>query len=432
MPIDCKFKNSGVYKLLAWLFVNNDNRLFQRSKILKLLDKITNTKLSLACLSLSVICLWYEGFFADIGFHAIENYNLGAVFLILSLIFCNKQRIRSTRAVIYLLLFILSLLISGLYAAITGLEAGMIINGILVLSQFAIAFITASTYLSKITFVNMILIVSLPLLIVGIFQGFWGETTSRLWVSETENLVSTRAFGFFGSPNVLGSLSMTTAIMALFTFLDRKKWYYLAYELLALAVLTLTFSRSAWLGLAVGVATILLIRNWKLLLLTPLGLLVLLIPSIRQRLLVITSRNYLVDAAIDGRIWSLTNAIEIFRISPIFGTGPGSYGGQTAVYYNSPIYLKSIQNGYVTLPYTDNQWLQILVQSGVVGTVCVAGFFISLFVNNLKRYMSSKHYMNLGVIAVLVAIAVNGLMSNVWEFGAIAVLSGAYLGLGNI
>lgn len=418
MQISLNFKKSKVFKFLTWLFVDTNNNLFKNSKLLKLLSKFSNPKLSIVCTWLSLACLWYETLFTRLGIGWIEGYNLGIIFLILALVFCDKRRLHSTRAMIYLILFIVSLLISGLWAAIKGLELGMILTGIMLFSQFVLAFMVASTYKSKTTLINIILLLSLPLLLTGIFQGFWGETASRV-------------FAFFGSPNILGSLSMITAIVTLFAFLNKKRWYYLVYEFLALVTLVLTFSRSAWLGLVAGIVVVLLIKNWKLVFITPLGFLALLIPSVRQRLFAAASQEYLVDAALDGRTWSFNNAIEVFKTSPILGTGPGTYGGQTAIYYNSPVYLRGMQNGYVALPYTDNQWSEILVQVGLVGVILIGGFFISHFVNNLRQYFKSGNYLSLGIIAVTIAMFVDGIFGNIWEFGAISVLSGAYLGLGN-
>lgn len=397
-----------------------------------LLDKFSFPKISLICLIVSIICLWYELFFTKIGFGFIQNYNFGIVFLVFALVFCDKKRIPSTKAILYLLLFVLSLSVSGLIASLVGLEIGMILTGIMLFCQFGVAFIVSSTLRSKHSLINLILLLSIPILLVGLYQGFGGEATSKLWVSTAENLVTVRAFGFFGSPNILGSLSMITIIMTLFSFLEKRKWYYLAYLALSLPVLVLTFSRSAWFGLLIGVLLALLIKNWKIILLAPFSLLILLIPSVRQRVFVATSQDYLVDAAIDGRVWSFNTAMEVFKSAPVFGTGPGSYGGQTAIYYNSPVYLRGLQNGYVALPYTDNQWLQIFVQTGVVGFVFVIGFFVSHIVNNFRHFQKTKSYLNLGIIAATVAIIINGSMANIWEFGAISVLAGTYLGLGSV
>lgn len=417
--------------LLRWLFVDSKVSFFKGSRLLNWFDKFSNSRISMIFFGLSLICLWYNSLFMGLGFNWIADFNLGAVFLILSLLFCNKQRILSTKAIIYLVLFLLSLLVSSLWATTNGIELGMLFQGTLLMSQFVIAFIVASTYKSKIILVNTILFLSLPHLLVGMFQGFWGDMTSKLWVSKAENLIDVRVIGLLGNPNVLGSLTMITAIIALFAFFDKKKWYYLVYELLAITVLVMTFSRSAWIGLGVGIIVAILIKNWKLIIFAPIGLLTLLIPSVRQRIFVAASQEYLVDAAIDGRIWSFNNAVGVFKTSPVIGTGPGTYGGSTAIYYDSPIYLRGMQNGYIAIPYTDNQWVQILVQVGIVGTIFVLGFFISHLVNNLRQYIITKHYINLGVIAATIAVIIDGTFANIWEFGAIAVLAGAYLGLGN-
>ncbi|MEI7689435.1 MAG: O-antigen ligase family protein [Candidatus Saccharibacteria bacterium] len=426
-----RFKDSKLYKALSWLFVNSNADLLRGSKILGLLNKINSEKLAIGSLVLSLGCFWYGSFFAEIGLGWVEGLKLGMVFLALAFLSCDKSRLQSTRAMMYLLLFIVIVLASGLVASLAGIELGMVLTGILLFSQFILAFMVASTIKSKMVIINLVLAVSVPLLLVGLFQVIFGPETSKLWVSGAEDLVRSRAFAFFGSPNVLGGLSMITAIVALFAFLGKKKWYYMAYIILSMAVLVMTFSRSAWLGLLVGVVVALFIKNWRLVLFLPLAAIGLVAPSIRQRVLVTFSPEYMLDSAIDGRVWSFNNAIEIFKTSPVLGTGPGTYGGQTAIDYNSPIYLHGMQNGYVALPYTDNQWLQVFVQTGIIGALAVAGFFISHFVNNLRQYRQSHQYFSLGIIAATVAVFVNGMFANIWEFGAISILAGAYLGLGN-
>lgn len=430
MKISYDYKKSAVHKSLVRLFVDDKMSLFKESVSLGLLNRFNSSKLSQLFLFLSFICLWYESLFSRSGIFLVESLNLGAVFLILSLLFCDKRKIISSRSIMYLILFLLAALVSGLWAAVSGLEMGMIVTGIMLYFQFAAAFVIASTYKDRAALVDVILVLSLPLLLAGIFQVFWGESTSRLWLSSSENLVGNRAYGFFGSPNVFGSIVMITFIAAISAWLDKRKIYYLGYLVLAVIAIALTFSRGAWLGLAAGIVTALLILNWRYVFFAPLGALALLVPSIRQRLSVAFSQQYMVDAAIDGRVWSLNDAIEIFKTSPLLGTGPGSYGGQTAIYYDSPVYLRGIQNGYVALAYTDNQWLQILTQTGIIGAALVGCFFVSVFVNNYRKYLQSRKYFNLGVLAAAVAVVVNGMFANIWEFGAVSVLAGTYLGLG--
>lgn len=424
-------KSSFFVKTAKVLFVNDKQNLFDDSKIIKLFSRINNQILSVVFIFLSLVCFWYEGWFLSIGLGLVSSFNLATIFLFLAVLFCDKKRLKSTKQIIYLTIFTIILFLSSLVASISGLEMGMIFTGSLLFCQFVFAFLVGSTYKNKNLVINLILSASTPLLVVGFYQIFFGGETSKLWVSASENLISTRIYGFFGSPNVFAGVLMVTAIVSLFKLFESKKWYYLTYLIASLVLLIFTFSRSAWIGGFVGIALSLILKNWRFILLIPTGLLSFLFPSIRQRVLVAFSHKYLVDSAIDGRIWATNNAFVIFKNSSVIGTGPGSYGGQTAIYYNSPVYLQGMQNGYIAIPYTDNQWIQILVQTGFVGTLSLVGFFVSHLVNNVRQYNRSKNYLSLGVIAVTISVVVFGVFANVLEFGAVSVLAGVYLGLGN-
>lgn len=408
-----------------------NSRFFKDSKIIKLLSHISHPRLSIIFLSLSLSCFWYESWFSSIGVSSVSSLNLATVFLIFSLLFCDKSRLKSTKQILYLLAFAICLLLSGLIASIRGLQMGMIFVGIILFCQFIFAFVITSTYKNKRLVINMALTLTTPLLFVGLYQLIWGGETSNLWVSTAETLINRRIFGFFGSPNVFGGVLMLGSIMSLFELLRSKKWYFGTYLLISLVLIIFTFSRSAWLGLIFGVVTALIIKNWRYIFIFPASLLLFISPAIRQRFLTVFSQNYVVDASLDGRIWATNNAIEIYKTSPILGVGPGAYGGQTAVLYDSPVYLDGMQNGYVALAYTDNQWMQILAQIGVFGFLALAGFFISHLVNNLRQYRQTRDYLALGIIASTIAILINGAFANIFEFGAVSVLAGTYLGLGN-
>lgn len=432
MQIIKNFKDSGAYKIFEWLFVDKKTICASNSVILNILQRFSNQKIAIIAFVLSLVFYWYEAFFSSIEVLWIEQYNFGLIFLILALFFCDKSRIRLTKSVIYLLSFVVAMLISGLMAAIGGIERGMIVSGMMIFLQFILSFMIASTFLYKKTFIDSILIISVPLVIVGVWQGTFGESTSKLWVSGAENLINARSFGFFGSPNVFAGVLMILIIMAIFSFFNEKRWIYLIYSFIALISLVLTFSRSAWIGLSIGVLAALVIKNWRYICFCLIGLIGLIVPSIRQRIFVAFSPEYIIDSGLDGRIWSLNNAIEIFKTTLITGSGPGTYGGQTAIYYNSPIYLKSMQNGYVALLYSDNQWTQLLVQTGMLGIFTFSGFVISLLVNNVRQFIKNrKNHIPLGVVAELIAFVIFGIFGNVLEFGAVSVLAGGYMGLGN-
>jgi O-antigen ligase len=183
------------------------------------------------------------------------------------------------------------------------------------------------------------------------------------------------------------------------------------------------------MGLAAGLFVILVIRHSKLVLLSPLAAVALFIPQIWDRLSIIFTSTYWLDSSLDGRLWSLNNGFHIWAHYPIFGSGPGTYGGKLALNYASPVYLQGIQNGYVALYFTDNQWLQLLVQTGIVGVILFALFAVNVFVELLRGYNKSNSWLSLGVAGAFVAFLVAGFFGNVLEFGAIAVPMGVMIGI---
>jgi O-antigen ligase len=402
------------------------------SFIFKLLLLIKNQKLAWLMFIMSIIFFWYEQLFINIGVGVVSTLNLATICLGLAFLLCDKSRIANKKSLIFLLIFFVIVFASACVAIVNGLSANMIGLGMVLLSQFLMAVIFGVTISSNIRpFMNTIFLVSLPTLVYGVFQGLFGGNTSRMWVSSAEDLVTRRAFGWFGSPNIMGSIALLLAIMSLvFWLVKRKDWWYLGYGLLSVFVMILTFSRSAILAFGLSVVVGLAVFNWRLLFITPSGLLLLLIPNVRQRILVAASQSYINDSALDGRVWASNSATEIVKISPIIGTGPGSYGGDLAVQNNSPIYLQGMQNGYVALPYTDNQWLQIFVQTGFLGAISFGLFLAGFFINNLASYRRSGDMVNLGMVSVVVAIFINGLFANILEFGSVSVLAGAIMGIG--
>ena len=124
----------------------------------------------------------------------------------------------------------------------------------------------------------------------------------------------------------------------------------------------------------------------------------------------------------------MINGLFIFKKYPFIGTGPGSYGGKLALNYTSPVYLEGIQNGYTALYYTDNQYLEILIQGGLLGIFSFGGFVISALVSLVHKYKGNKDLMTLTGLAVFICFLTSGLFANVLEFGAIAVPMAIILG----
>jgi putative inorganic carbon (HCO3(-)) transporter len=113
---------------------------------------------------------------------------------------------------------------------------------------------------------------------------------------------------------------------------------------------------------------------------------------------------------------------------PSSGRARGTYGGQIALNNTSPIYHLGLQNGYVALAFTDNQWLEILVQTGVVGVFAFLGFAISTTWDLIKRFLQKRNPLILTGLATFFCFIICGFAANILEFSTIAVPVGIIIG----
>jgi hypothetical protein len=144
-----------------------------------------------------------------------------------------------------------------------------------------------------------------------------------------------RAYGTLAHPNLLAgfSLAMIAAPLSLFLNNKKKQLLPLVFFSLALGLIVLTFSRSAWLGLVVLGAG--LAAQWKVLhperlrrlfligILAIALLFILLQPLFFTRLGAGEVQAEQVSSY--TRLWLVQRTIEIFRENPWLGTGLGSY-----------------------------------------------------------------------------------------------------------
>lgn len=429
MKISWRFNESWLFRFSKKLFIDTDTKMFDKSVFLKVLKFLTNQPLSVCFLILSVILLLYKSL---LGGTMINNYNIWFLLLVLAAITCDKRAIKSNRSILFLFGFIIWGLISAIVAALCGVVTTILIYGAFLSTIFPLYFIVGGSYPKRYyrLLPVVLILICLPLLLAGVWQLVTGVTTPEYWVSPVENLIKLRAYGFSENPNNLGAVAMMSGLVATFAFWVTKKWYWAIYALLALFVTVMTFSRTSWIGWLIAIFTVLIIKNWRYILLSVFALLGLLVPSVRQRIFSTSSPKFIRDSSLDGRIWTAKGIFDIFKSSPVFGAGPGTYGNSMARDYISPAYNLLPQNGYVASYMVDMQWQQILCQYGIVGVVLVAGFGISYVVNMYIKYKASKNLVCLASIGIMLTMLVTGFLENVWFFAPLAALYGIVLGAG--
>ena len=416
--------NSYFYKIWSFLFSDKKKWPVSETLIGKAFQRLYVPYLTEILIVLSLVIYWYEGLFVKYWTSFPADW-LGLLCLIAALLFADKKKIILGKSHLYLLVFFLIIAISGLLATADGLDSMMVFKGFLLILQFGIVLLAGSGLRKSIT--KTVIWIGAPLALIGIFQFMTHMPSSSLWLSPGEKL--TRVFAFFGSPNVFGILMAMVALLSLGQFIKEKKYMYLAVSVTCLISTGFSFSRSAWLGLTLGLIVCLVIYNYKYVVYLPLLALGLLIPQVRNRLFLSISQNYIFDSTLDGRIWALQNGLYIFQKHPLLGTGPGSYGGKLALNYASPTYLEGVQSGYTALYFTDNQYLQILVQSGIIGFLSFVGFIVASFSSLVRKYLVKKDIMTLATVGTFTCFLVSGLFANVLEFGAIAIPMGLIIGM---
>lgn len=425
MKISTKYRQSLISRVIDFLI--HPSIVFDpaSTKTFRFLSELNYPKISTILLSLSVTALFFEGFLVKTM--SFDTGLLVPVLLTGSLLLTDKKKIIAHKSLIWYLSFLLVAIVSSIIALAFSISPKLLLLGFLLYTQFGFAIMIGQTLdLKKV--ISGLSLLGLPIALVGIYQFVFKVQTSSLWVSPVETGIATRAFAFFGSPNVFGILMAIISLLAIGLTISKRIWQFGFLSSIFLIAMVFSFSRTAWIGFGIGLGIMLLFMNWRFIFLGFFAPLMLLVTQVRTRILTIFSSEYAIDSFLDGRLWAINNGFHIFKQNPILGTGPGTYGGQLSANYSSPIYHLGLQNGYVALYFTDNQWLETLVQTGILGIMAFLGFAVSAIWTLIANFSKKRNWLVLSALSGFVCFLVCGLGANVLEFGAIAVPMGLILG----
>jgi putative inorganic carbon (hco3(-)) transporter len=264
---------------------------------------------------------------------------------------------------------------------------------------------------------------------------------------------ASRIYGLTNNPNVLAVYLSIAFLCTLYLqqFIQKKgmKLFLTISMIFMMGVWTLTYSRGTWIGFAVALAVyILLTRNWGVLKRT---ILILLASTILINLPVVEATKWIkangiftpappspsdngdnegedtesverkrIEGTFDestlelsketGRLFIVFKGFEIFKDHPVIGTGFGTYGDSATKSYSSPIY-DDYDIGFDI--YSDNQYIQIIVQTGALGVIAFAVFLLGMLLGLWKYRKSSV--MAIPTLALLLGIYWCGFIYNIWE-----------------
>ncbi len=261
-----------------------------------------------------------------------------------------------------------------------------------------------------------------------------------------------RVFGTMGRYDQLGTfIALVLLLLVAWLYEHRDSQipprYWVAL-IIALPILALTYSRSAWFGFILGFLFIAIwakrdarVTRGSLIVIT-LMIVYLAFSGLAVNSLIdvpgqsFTNRFFEAFSAERwtgeyfglGRVYWLTKTLTtVVPSSPLFGYGPASYGGgAVAAVADTRVYdqLALPFGVYGTEGYIDNNWFSLWGETGTLGLIAYLTMYITLFLLCLKVWRSSSSpetkSLALGVAAVMLAVALNAFLATFLEARTLA------------
>lgn len=396
-------------------------------------------------------------------------FSEGLIYLIASVVvwrwLTGRLTLSRTALDLPFLLFFITLIASS---AIHFVPFPIALLGLRQILRFVIVFFLA-IYLKPTK--RFIVTLTLALFVIVIFQGALGiaqsvvgEPLDQFLLSSEERTLGeltfanaveqfwdpgTRVFGTLGRYDRLGNFLYIFLLIAsgiLFTLRGKKekivKWLWWVFAL-GIPALVMTYSRSSWFAFLIGflfigliikrdkrvfaglLASVLIVLGY----LAASGLTVGILADVPGQTLserffeTFSYTRWRGEYEGIGRIfWYVHTPSVVVVASPIFGWGPGQFGGgAAAVLRNTRVYNElGLPFGvYGTEGFIDSNWFSLWGEAGTLGLVFFLWLYGALFARSLATYHSSKDAivqgLAIGFAAVMLAVAFNALTSTVFE-----------------
>lgn len=302
--------------------------------------------------------------------------------------------------------------------------------------------------------VNRSLSVVVAMAVVLSVHGFIEKLSQRQWlipVTWRDMFLSPtnieRMYGILGNPNSMGLFMVGALIATVYLFKKTENRLYYIPLVLISGVILLTYSRGTWIAAIVAALVYLILnRDWRLslqlmgifvigfaIVYTPIEKLDTLVEdggritisepsedggSLSDRFNSTFKDDDVERSTSTGRIFYLRKGFEIFQDYPIIGTGFATFGDSATLVYSSPLYedygLAGIYDYRDKDFFSDNQYIQIIVQTGIVGTILFTIFMLNMLYRMIKA-PSVDQQLRILAISLWFFVAVAGFIYNIWE-----------------
>lgn len=337
---------------------------------------------------------------------------------------------------------------------------------VMLLASFVMTLLLAEVTIEK--FLVWTAVSLVPHAVLALMQFFSQEVLASVWlgisaqdpavlgvsVVQTATARVLRAYGGFPHPNILGGW-ITVGLVSIVWYIsnnrdlvadgggrrnginrwfidNREKFLYATLGLFA-CVLFYSFSRSAWIATACGLAVLTLFsgRGWKRLIL-PVGLVISVfsVLTIVHWDLVATRTNVsgqarLEQRSVDSRKQSLLDGVRFFQARPFFGTGPNAELPVLA-------HLDSVTVAKAPLEPPHLFWLLMLVDLGVVGVLVIMGLALVFLRRALDRWRDTQTVYRVLAVGISVSFLVLSIFDHyLWSMwsGQVLIMLGIFIWL---
>lgn len=250
--------------------------------------------------------------------------------------------------------------------------------------------------------------------LLGIVQNFTMDVTTQSWVDkEMFEDIKTRVYATFDNPNVLGQYLIVTIpiVFSLFWYENRltKKSVWLGVFAVSFLCLMYTWSRGAWVGVILGIAVFLLLKDRRWIVLCILGLLAMpfvLPPSILNRLVSIGNTG---DSSTAYRVSVWIASARMAMDFWMSGVGFGS-GAFAAVYSGYAL------NGAGFSLHAHNFYIQLVADMGIGGLITYLLMIATAYreIASVRSKNTIIRNVTLAAAGVLVGYLFQGIAESLW------------------
>lgn len=112
-------------------------------------------------------------------------------------------------------------------------------------------------------------------------------------------------------------------------------------------------------------------------------------------------------SAANGRLYSIKTGLKILKEYPVFGTGFGTFGSGASLNWSNGVGPDTYVKYEIPFPfYSDNEYIKVLVENGIVGALLFVAFLIFVLKSSLKNSLK---------LFLCILMAWYGLFYNVME-----------------